>query len=95
MDTFYIPEYYISYNKEYNINKYSFKIINKSIIIKYNDVIATDDNSNSILQHFQNNYDFKNDEIIELQLELNKCNEKIQQIKTHELQFYVFLCRLQ
>jgi hypothetical protein len=76
-----IPEYYISYNKEHNINKYSFKINNTNILIKYNEVIAIDDNTKYILKYFKDKYNFKNDEIIELQLEYDKCNERIEKIK--------------
>jgi len=67
-----LPNYYITYNKDYNINKYTFKISNNNLLIYYNDELSIDDNTNEIILYFKKKYNYNKEDLIEMQKELKK-----------------------
>lgn len=71
-----IPEYYISYNKEFLINKYLFKIIDNDLIIYFNNEISIDDNTIITINEIKKNFDYFNKEdYIKMKNDLDKYNE--------------------
>lgn len=77
----YIPEYFISYDKDDYINKYHFKLENKNIYIYHNDIIATDNNTILFVEYFNKKYNFNLNNEIEIQNELNEELKKYDIIK--------------
>ena len=76
-----LPQYYITYNKDHNINIYLFKILNKNLLVYYNDELSTDEYTENIILHFKKKYKYNEDDVIEIQKELKKQMEKLKNIK--------------
>ena len=77
-----LPQYFITYNKDHNINIYLFKISNKNLFVYYNDELSTDEYTENIILHFKKKYKYNEDDVVEIQKELKKQMDKLKIIKT-------------
>ena len=76
-----LPQYYITYNKDHNINIYLFKILNKNLLVYYNDELSTDEYTEYIISYFKKKYNYNEEDVIEIQKELKKQMEKLKNMK--------------
>lgn len=72
-----LPQYYITFNKDYNINTYNFKISNNNLLIYYNNELSTDEYTSDIILYFKKKYNYNEEDIVEIQKELKKQTEKL------------------
>ena len=78
-----IPNYFISYSKDYIINTYHIYIKDNNVYIMFNGKYATDDNAIQLTNYFKNNYEMSlyQEDFIKLQEELDNELEKLNKIK--------------